>query len=400
MTWNGRRFFAWICLLTWVAECSSYSLLYWTAYVSVTSDNSTYGPCECGLYGQHSPLLAESGLLVLPNEDPLACNHTTFNATQTPWIALIKRGNCTYTEKVNAAKRYNASAVVIYNIDGRGNDTSVMSHQDAEGIVTIMIGNELGKDIVSQIRTGADVYMTIDLGNVHGSLANPIWIWIMSFTFFAITAITLVYFTIVTIKKIHQYIILRREERHLKSVAEKAIKSLQVRTLKKGDEEVGTDSHTCAVCIDGYKRGEVVMILSCGHFFHKACIEPWLLEHRTCPMCKCNILGVKTVDEEVNVGSSTSPLDVRFYPPSHTAPLDVRFQPAMRQDLYENSDPFYETFDEVSLTDPEESDPAAPQQRQAPSESEPKQEPQQAKEAKEIHDNAAFEGDSNSLDLK
>lgn len=26
------------------------------------------------------------------------------------------------------------------------------------------------------------------------------------------------------------------------------------------------------------------------HEFHKMCIDPWLVEHRTCPMCKLNIL--------------------------------------------------------------------------------------------------------------
>ena len=27
-----------------------------------------------------------------------------------------------------------------------------------------------------------------------------------------------------------------------------------------------------------------------SHEFHKNCIDPWLLEHRTCPMCKMDIL--------------------------------------------------------------------------------------------------------------
>ncbi|KAF7666608.1 hypothetical protein LDENG_00099380 [Lucifuga dentata] len=69
----------------------------------------------------------------------------------------------------------------------------------------------------------------------------------------------------------------------MKSEAEKAMNQLKVCTLKRGDEETGSDSYTCAVCIESYKAGEVVTVLTCDHIFHKACIEPWLLERRTCP---------------------------------------------------------------------------------------------------------------------
>ncbi|XP_048087567.1 RING finger protein 148-like isoform X1 [Alosa alosa] len=406
MSWSGRRFFAWVCLMACVAECSGFILLYWTADVSVRVGNLTSKPCECGLYGQDSPLLGESGLVVLPNEDPQACNHTTFSVSQSPWIALIKRGNCTYKEKISAATKYNASAVVIYNLDGTGNETNTMSHSGTGGVVVVMIGNELGKDIASLVHAGHEVFMNIELGNPHGPWANPIWIYIMSFTFFAVTAVTMAYFTILSVKKIHQHIMLRREQncrpylevtsrralslsgnknskRQLKSVAQKAIEKLKVRTLRKGDEEVGSDNHTCAVCIEGYKHLEPVMILTCGHFFHKPCIEPWLLEHRTCPMCKCNILGVKTVDEEVSVGSTPSPLDVRFYPDSRLSP-------------------FYENLDEVELSDPEEDTPPAQQTSQEPIEAGPKPEQNQGSttEFHQIYDNLAFEGDSNKMDLK
>ena len=94
--------------------------------------------------------------------------------------------------------------------------------------------------------------------------------------------------------------------------------------MKRGDEETASDSHTCAICIDGYKVGEVVTVLTCGHIFHKACIEPWLLEKRTCPMCKCDILkalGVEAEEEKEEVNSSSSPPDVTVVTVSGGEPL-------------------------------------------------------------------------------
>ncbi|XP_008948467.1 PREDICTED: RING finger protein 150-like, partial [Merops nubicus] len=78
--------------------------------------------------------------------------------------------------------------------------------------------------------------------------------------------------------------------RRLGDAAKKAISKLQVRTIRKGDKETEPDFDNCAVCIEGYKPNDVVRILPCRHLFHKSCVDPWLLDHRTCPMCKMNIL--------------------------------------------------------------------------------------------------------------
>ncbi|GCB64003.1 hypothetical protein scyTo_0009754 [Scyliorhinus torazame] len=46
----------------------------------------------------------------------------------------------------------------------------------------------------------------------------------------------------------------------------------------------------CAICLEEFAEGQDVRIISCFHEFHKECVDPWLLQHRTCPLCMYNII--------------------------------------------------------------------------------------------------------------
>ncbi|XP_071385059.1 E3 ubiquitin-protein ligase RNF128-like [Centroberyx affinis] len=336
----------------------STAIVFWTALVDISylnSQNETVNRyCECGLYGRNSPLEGASGVVALPSLDPKGCvQDPVYNRSSStpPWIALIKRGNCTFSEKINAAKRQGAAGVVIYNGDGSGNVTTHMAHSDATGIVAIMIGNIQGMEIVNLVKSGIEVKMVIEVGSPHGPWMDTYWLYFLSIAFFIVTAASIAYFVFISAHRLHNLRMQRRDERKLKSEAKKAIGRLQVRTMKKEDEETGSDSYTCAVCIDGYKAGEAVTVLTCGHIFHKVCIEPWLLEKRTCPMCKCDILkalGVEGEEKESNL--SLSPTEVTVITVS-------------------GGEPLYE----VPLTDPPTPDPETHQHR---------------------YDNRAFEEDS------
>ncbi|KAI1731681.1 ring finger domain-containing protein [Ditylenchus destructor] len=87
-----------------------------------------------------------------------------------------------------------------------------------------------------------------------------------------------------------------RLQRRLFNAAKKALTRIPTRPVKAG--ELDSD---CPVCIDPYRTGDIVRMLPCRHIFHKSCVDPWLLEHRTCPMCKSDIL--KAFGYHVSVNS-------------------------------------------------------------------------------------------------
>ncbi|XP_059820418.1 E3 ubiquitin-protein ligase RNF149-like isoform X2 [Hypanus sabinus] len=215
--------------------------------------------------------------------------------TGEPWIALVARGNCTFKEKIlNAAKKM-ASAVVIYNFLGTGNTTVTMNHIGTRNIVAIMIGNSKGLEILELVHRGIPVIMSISVGSRHVEE----WMNSQSVVFVIIAFITMM---IISLAWLIFYYIQRflyagssfssqnKKSKNSRKEARKAINKLQLHTVRHGDREIDLDVEGCAVCIEVYRSRDVVRILPCKHVFHRMCIDPWLLEHRTCPMCKLDVI--------------------------------------------------------------------------------------------------------------
>ncbi|MCO5560336.1 hypothetical protein L7F22_040702 [Adiantum nelumboides] len=48
----------------------------------------------------------------------------------------------------------------------------------------------------------------------------------------------------------------------------------------------------CAVCLGDYKEEDLLGTLpQCGHSFHANCIDAWLQQHDTCPVCRMSVQG-------------------------------------------------------------------------------------------------------------
>ena len=41
----------------------------------------------------------------------------------------------------------------------------------------------------------------------------------------------------------------------------------------------------CGICMDVFKEKEEIRKLSCGHIFHKECLNQWSNSQKTCPLC-------------------------------------------------------------------------------------------------------------------
>ena len=81
----------------------------------------------------------------------------------------------------------------------------------------------------------------------------------------------------------------------VKATPKAIVESLPVRTISEeqilanasGADEAMTK---CMVCLIEYEAGEELRTMPCLHFFHRECIDKWLLERgSTCPICKFNV---------------------------------------------------------------------------------------------------------------
>lgn len=56
----------------------------------------------------------------------------------------------------------------------------------------------------------------------------------------------------------------------------------------------------CSICVDEYRRGERVRVLTCSHIFHSECIDPWLEHHSCCPICRRSFNAEEPNDHNQN----------------------------------------------------------------------------------------------------
>ncbi|XP_004690923.1 PREDICTED: E3 ubiquitin-protein ligase ZNRF3 [Condylura cristata] len=97
----------------------------------------------------------------------------------------------------------------------------------------------------------------------------------------------------------------RRSQNSMNRLAVQALEKMETRKFNsksKGHREgscgaldtlSSSSTSDCAICLEKYIDGEELRVIPCTHRFHRKCVDPWLLQHHTCPHCRHNIIEQK-----------------------------------------------------------------------------------------------------------
>jgi len=89
------------------------------------------------------------------------------------------------------------------------------------------------------------------------------------------------------------FLCLRQSTSLKRGIALEAIDAHSVRLRYRGAAGSGADllgafcrGDDCSICLSAYDAGQELRRLSCGHHFHRHCLDPWLSNQRNrCPLC-------------------------------------------------------------------------------------------------------------------
>ncbi|XP_067945126.1 uncharacterized protein [Watersipora subatra] len=237
-----------------------------------------------------------------------------------PWIALIQRGECYFSQKLeNAIDTHGAKGFVIYNNDDVGNQEVIMNLTRTD-LTTIMIDHSIGKNIDylnllldylpktnpnHSLPYTNDIFVNITFDHCAKPAKvtkTPLPVTIVTITFVVVMIMALAWLVFFFFQKHRNSNRAMMAQLKKQKAAKKALKRIGERVIREVDEEVQED---CTYCLEPLAVGETIRDLPCRHKFHKDCVEDWLIQNRTCPNCQGDILvatglytrGGKPLDE-------------------------------------------------------------------------------------------------------
>ncbi|CAF0997672.1 unnamed protein product [Adineta ricciae] len=263
-------------------------------YSNRTEESQTNGIVSTR--GSQSPVFNRPAFVLIDSRKNYdACQQPINNVTYSNGIAIIQRGgDCTFSVKITRAKQFGASAVIIYDPRSTGQDAFDMLQNNSDILalyVSQMIGSmlfDLANDNQTYLNITLDP-MQIDYDDVPG---RNLWynsrgaIIFVAISISVLVCLFIAWFVFYYCQRYRSRTAKDHLNNRLTHAAKKALTKIPLITIT----ENPPIEESCVICLDAIKAGDTVRLLKCNHTFHQICVDPWLINHRHCPLCNLDIL--------------------------------------------------------------------------------------------------------------
>ncbi|KAG2219159.1 hypothetical protein INT45_002350 [Circinella minor] len=215
------------------------------------------------------PRISESGklgFLAEPEEDPTGCSLVTKPPYNNDWIALVKRGGCSFITKIRFMQKSGAVGVVVGDPDHPGRWITMYAPGDTSDV------------LIPSVFLAQEEYLTIL--SLTKSTVEPLPIRLQLDDFISWPLIDVLVIVVISPSVLLALIyvswrIRQRQKRRadladVNTVNKLAIKIYNKQKIRENERE------ECAICLEDYMEGDHLRVLPCQHDFHAQCVDAWL----------------------------------------------------------------------------------------------------------------------------
>ncbi|KAI8089819.1 uncharacterized protein BX664DRAFT_333988 [Halteromyces radiatus] len=235
------------------------------------------------------PRISDYGLLAYiyePIEDITGCQIVL--SPEIEWIALLRRGGCSFYTKVQNMQKSGAVAVIIGDENNTDWITMSSEHDTSDIIIpSIFLTRMEYQDLLNaqhQINQSRRLlvllqnedtipWSTMDCFYIT-MIICPMLLFILGWVFFRLR------------REYKASCLLYQRQELLSSHLYRMTDIDLELSLPKQYHHANITMDECPICLDTFHIGSEYRILPCHHTFHISCVDPWLLGYKSsCPVC-------------------------------------------------------------------------------------------------------------------
>lgn len=261
------------------------------------------------------------------------CNTSEDERQESDFITIVKLEHrvprcLPLLDKARMALDKGAQAV-IFDVSDDANAAAELRETDSLPRPVVLVEAEDAEELMGLVNKNEEAKVVIEIK------IEPKW---QHYDVSILLTIVLVILTIVLIfafrykcksnrtwDSVHQQTMRAISRLETKTYSSQSCSGSQHRRGAWGSASSSNSSPVCAICLEEFQDGQHLRIISCAHEFHKDCVDPWLLQHRTCPLCMHNIMGTERQHQRTRSQQSQEQSQGFLHPQTYSSPHNHSF---------------------------------------------------------------------------